>query len=314
MNAIEQNSGSFQILVVDDTPENISILKVILSKEGYNISVALSGEIALNILTRSLPDLILMDVMMPGMNGFEVCRKIKEDSRTCEIPVIFVTAKAETDDIVQAFDAGGVDYITKPYQYKEILSRIKTHLKMQSLLKRNSALIEELKNANAELENISRKDPLTGLSNRRDMNEKIENELARFNRSKESFSIILGDIDYFKKTNDTYGHDAGDDILVKVSNLMAEATRAQDVVARWGGEEFLILLPNTDLDGSWNLAEIIRKKIENEEMIFAQNKIPVTMSFGTSCYEDGLSINELVKKADECLYRAKEAGRNKVVR
>ena len=313
MNSILDTLLASHVLIVDDTPANVDILKVILSREGYNVSMAPNGEVALKVIPRSMPDLILMDVMMPGLNGFEVCEKLKADEATKEIPVIFVTAKAETDDIVKAFDVGGVDYITKPYQYREVLSRIKTHLQNQSLLKCNVLLVEQLQKANIELDKSSRTDSLTGLSNRRDANEKIEKELIRFARNKKDFSLVLGDIDHFKKTNDTYGHEAGDCILTKVSRLMVDAVRAQDLVSRWGGEEFLIVLPETELAGGATLAENIRQKIEAEEFVYKEQKINVSMSFGVCSSAPELSMDELVKKADDNLYRAKEAGRNKVV-
>jgi diguanylate cyclase (GGDEF)-like protein len=307
------SASSYQVLIVDDIPANIDILKSVLADEGYNISVATSGELALNIIPRSLPDLILMDVMMPGLNGFETCQKIKSDPSTRDIPIIFVTAKNETEDIVKAFDVGGVDYITKPYQYKEVLSRIKMHLQNRTLIKRNEKLISDLREANTRLDKLSRKDPLTSLSNRRDVNEKIEAELVRFKRNKTPFSLLLGDIDHFKKTNDTFGHDAGDYVLVQVAKLMTQAIRRQDVVARWGGEEFLIFLPETGLDGGLKLAEDIRQKIETEEFCFNQKKITVTMSFGACISEATLPLVALVKKADEGLYKAKETGRNQVI-
>jgi len=313
LNSILDTLLASHVLIVDDTPANVDILKVILSREGYNVSMAPNGEVALKVIPRSMPDLILMDVMMPGLNGFEVCEKLKADEATKEIPVIFVTAKAETDDIVKAFDVGGVDYITKPYQYREVLSRIKTHLQNQSLLKCNVLLVEQLQKANIELDKSSRTDSLTGLSNRRDANEKIEKELIRFARNKKDFSLVLGDIDHFKKTNDTYGHEAGDCILTKVSRLMVDAVRAQDLVSRWGGEEFLIVLPETELAGGATLAENIRQKIEAEEFVYKEQKINVSMSFGVCSSAPELSMDELVKKADDNLYRAKEAGRNKVV-
>ena len=301
------------ILIVDDTPANVDILKVILSREGYNVSMAPNGEVALNVIPRSMPDLILMDVMMPGLNGFEVCEKLKVDEATKEIPVIFVTAKSETEDIVKAFDVGGVDYITKPYQYREILSRIKTHLQNQTLLKNNLLLVEQLLKVNVELDKASRTDSLTGLSNRRDANEKIGQEMVRSARNEKSFSLVLGDIDHFKKINDTYGHEAGDFVLTKVSRLMVDAVRRQDLVSRWGGEEFLIVLPETELAGGAILAENIRQKIESEKFVYNEQTMNVKISFGVCSSGSELSMDELIKKADDNLYRAKEAGRNKVV-
>jgi diguanylate cyclase (GGDEF)-like protein len=304
---------SYQVLIVDDTPANIDILKKVLAAEGYGLSIAHSGEVALDIVSRSLPDLILMDVTMPGLDGFETCQKIKSDPSTRDIPIIFVTANNDTEDIVKGFDVGGVDYITKPYQLKEVLSRIKTHLQNRTLIKRNALLIADLRESNNKLDIMSRTDPLTGLSNRRDVNEKIEAELVRFERNKNPFSLILGDIDHFKKINDTFGHDAGDYVLVQVAQLMTQSIRRQDVVARWGGEEFLIFLPETNIAGGLKLAEDIRQKIEVEEFCFDQKNIAVTMSFGVCISEAKLPSKSLVKKADDCLYKAKETGRNKIV-
>lgn len=313
MNSVLDTLLASHILIVDDTPANVDILKVILSREGYNVSMAPNGEVALKVIPRSMPDLILMDVMMPGLNGFEVCEKLKADEATKDIPVIFFTAKSETDDIVKAFDVGGVDYITKPYQYREVLSRIKTHLENQTLLKCNVLLVEQLQKANAELDKSSRTDSLTGLSNRRDVNEKIAQELIRFARNEKDFSLILGDIDHFKKINDTYGHEAGDYVLTKISTLMVDAVRRQDLVSRWGGEEFLIVLPETELAGGTKVAENIRQKIESEKFIYNEQVINVTMSFGVCGSAPELSMDKLVKKADDNLYQAKETGRNKVV-
>jgi diguanylate cyclase (GGDEF)-like protein len=313
MSGFLTSATSYQILIVDDTPANIDILRDTLSTEGYSISAAPNGEEALDIVHRSLPDLVLMDVSMPGLDGYEVCEKIKSNISTRDIPVIFVTAKNSAADIAKGFDVGGVDYITKPIQVKEVISRIKTHLEYSTLLKRNEMLITKLREANNQLDKASKSDPLTGLSNRRDVNAKIEAELVRFKRNKNSFSLILGDIDFFKKINDTYGHNAGDYVLIKISKLMAKAVRDQDVVARWGGEEFLFFLPETDINGGSKLAENIRKKVEAEEFCYDQRTIAVTMSFGVGISKPRLSMEELLKEADDSLYKAKETGRNKVV-
>jgi len=305
--------SSQRILIVDDNPVNTHLLRKSLESEGFKISVATSGNVALKIIPRSLPDLILLDVMMPGLNGFETCRKLKEDSATRDIPIIFVTAKSDSEDIVKGFEVGGVDYITKPFRLKEVLSRIKTHLKLRMLIKRHEKIINELREANLELDNLANEDPLTGILNRRAVREKMEDEKTRFDRTNEPYSVILGNLDYFKKINDEFGRDPGDYILIQVSKMLKDNIRKPDFVSRWGAEAFLLFLPETNLDGAVNLAEKLRQRIESTHAIFNQHKFKITMSLGVSVYEKGMTIDDCITKADELLYRAKAAGGNKVI-
>ncbi len=296
-----------KILIVDDNTINVDVLRKSLEIKGYEISMAPNGEIALKIAPKLNPDLILMDLMMPGMDGFETCQKIKSIPELKDIPIIFVTGKNATEDIVNSFRAGGVDYISKPFRTEEVLVRVASQIKIRRLMKEKEDLIKELDRA-------SRVDPLTRLSNRRDIQEVLDYELSRCTRYGSKLSIILGDIDFFKKVNDQYGHDMGDYVLKEVANTIKQEVRNTDRVARWGGEEFLIALPDTDLPGACLLAEKIRNTIEEWEGFFNNSKIKVTLSSGVACVSEEIkSVEELVKTADLNLYQAKDQGRNKVV-
>lgn len=292
-------ADSMTIMIVDDTKENINILRKTLARIGCKISVALDGKMALDLIPRLKPDLILLDVMMPDIDGYEVCRRLKEDEELKNIPVIFITAKGDTEDVVEALEVGAVDFIMKPFRQEEVLARVKTHLTLSAAIKK---LIPD-----------SETDPLTGLYNRRTFLKRIENEAMRFKRSQKPFSILFGDIDFFKKINDTYGHSAGDDILINISKLLTTEKREIDQVARWGGEEFLILLPETDLKGAVQLGNKIREMISAQPIIYEGKEIQVTMSFGASKYNGEISIEKTIDLADQRLYRAKETGRNKVI-
>lgn len=212
---------SMTVMIVDDTRPNVLILQRALTGTGYNISVAFDGESALDRIPKIKPDLILLDVMMPGLNGFEVCKLLKENSEVCDIPVIFITAMGMPEDILNGFEAGAVDYITKPFNLQEVCVRVKTHLTLSAAIKK---LIQD-----------SETDSLTGLFNRRTFLKKIENEAMRFKRNQKSFSLLFADIDLFKKVNDTYGHAAGDEILINISNILNTEKREVDQVGRWGG-------------------------------------------------------------------------------
>jgi diguanylate cyclase (GGDEF)-like protein len=304
----EDSPKETKILIVDDTPTNIEVLWRTLEPRGYKIQIATSGEIALKVLEKApFPDLILLDIMMPGIDGYETCRRMKMDQAICDIPVIFLTGKSDIKDIVRGFEVGGVDYVTKPFSQEEVYARVKTHVLLKKTLLEKEELIEQLRIS-------SKTDPLTSLLNRRGVMESLEIEAHRFERSKKCFSIVLSDIDHFKNVNDTYGHEAGDKILVEVGKIIRENCRKQDVASRWGGEEFLILLPETDLEGGKLLAEKIRKAIESNEFFYQEQKIPITMSFGLSIFfENSKNLEDCIRYADDCLYNAKKMGRNRVV-
>jgi len=296
-----ENKMTGNILIVDDTESNIDILMELLGDD-YEIYAATDGETALEILEEEKIDLVLFDIMMPEIDGFEVCRRIRNNQRTKEIPVIFITALTDEESIEKAFDVGGNDYITKPFKPKEILARVKMQLR--------------LKHYQEELKRLASTDYLTGLYNRRYFF-MIGNELLEIaKRYHKNMSVIILDIDKFKSINDTYGHDVGDIALKELSRTIKDRTRESDVVSRFGGEEFVILLPETSLEQAKKLAEDLRSSVEKIEINLPDNeKLKFTISLGVAevKVESGENLEKAIKNADEALYIAKETGRNKVI-
>ncbi len=295
-----------ELLIVDDIPKNLQVLASHLSHEPYEITMATSGEAAINSVIQSKPDLILLDVSMPGLDGYQVCKKLKEDIKYSSIPILFLTAHNEIEDKLKGFEAGGVDYITKPFNQAELKARIKTHLELHHLR-------EELKIKNLELAKASITDPLTGLSNRRGMIDHMLIELSRIERTSNPGGLLLSDIDNFKNINDSYGHDYGDYVLKEVSDIMKESMRNQDMLARWGGEEFLLFFVDSDIDGAFKAGEKIREAIANHEFVFNDITHRVTMTFGLTLILGNKELDYYIKQADLALYEGKESGKNRVV-
>ena len=313
-----QPSGG-NILIVDDTPNNLSVLRQMLTEQGHRVRPAISGEIALKTVRADLPDLILLDIVMPQMNGYEVCRQLKKQRETKDIPIIFISALNEMEDKMRAFSEGGVDYISKPFHSEEVLARVSTHLTLSFQKKELKRQNQELKEKNAlildqaeELKKMASKDFLTGLSNRRDFIEKSQQEETRFLRTRRPFAVILLDIDYFKQVNDTFGHDCGDIVLKGVAHTLETSLRQQDLVARWGGEEFICLLPETDFTGAMNVAEKIRISISSETHKCSTEEIKVTTTVGVAVYNGDEILHECIARADKALYQGKADGRNQV--
>ncbi len=309
------------ILLVDDVPKNLSLLANILRNENYDIAVATSGHQALEVAKATQPDLVLLDIMMPEMDGYEVCRQMKKNPRTQEARIIFLTARNEADDLVKGFEIGAVDYITKPFSGTELTVRVRTHLELKQSRDELERVNGELQQKNDKLERayeklkeISQTDMLTRLSNRRDMIEKLQLEVSRFNRNKKGFTVIISDIDNFKHINDNYGHECGDAVLVNVSTILKSNLRQIDAVARWGGEEFLMMLPGTTLEGGLTVAEKLRATIEASFVDCQGENLKVTMTFGVSEFNDeDYDINHYIRLADEALYKGKQDGKNQVI-
>jgi len=309
------------ILLVDNDPTNLSPLVDFLDETGFETQIAQSGKGALRQLEYAQPDLILLDVMMPGLDGFETCRQLKANDATRDIPVIFMTALSEPIDKVKGLEAGGVDYITKPFNMAELLARVKTHLELRRYREELKRYIQQLEQANdalresqQKLETAARTDPLTQLANRRDIIEKIQYEQIRFERSQRPFTLIIADIDNFKHFNDTYGHDCGDFILVAVAKIMQALIRKQDRLARWGGEEFLFFLPETELAGGGIVAEKIRQVIASQAYSYKEHTLSVSMTFGVGVFHQAsMTIDACIRKADQALYEGKAQGKNCVV-
>jgi diguanylate cyclase (GGDEF)-like protein len=297
------------ILIVDDVDDNLEILGDVLTFHGYTVHKACNGETALKRAQEDRPDLILLDILMPGMDGFDVCSRLKANENTKDIPVIFVSSMSDIDSKVTGFKVGGVDYINKPFQHAEILARVNTHL---SLLR----LREHLQLQNTELERLANTDYLTDLFNRRCFFNTAEEKLAGANLCGAPISITLIDLDYFKRVNDIYGHLVGDHVLFHVAQLIRAHCRKYDLAARYGGEEFVILHPAIDSRLAFQIAESIRKNVESSPFAHEGQKINVTLSAGvvdTKGCGDYRRIDDLLAMADIALYQAKDAGRNQVV-
>jgi len=298
-----EHAQQVTLLIVDDTPDNIKML-LELFRHNYRILIANSGDKARRILSaHDLPDLILLDVIMPGIDGYDLCKQIKSDPRTRHIPIIFITGKTREEDQVRGFEAGAVDYVCKPFSPVIVKARVQTHV--------------ELKKQREFLESLSFRDGLTGIFNRRRYDEYLKETWDVARKDVSPLSIILIDIDHFKLFNDHYGHQEGDECLKKVAAALASSLKRKiDLVARYGGEEFACILPKTSLDGAMKIAEEFQNNVMSLHVphAFSATSRWVTISQGVSAMiPDGKSSCDLLAKfADEALYRSKTEGRNRV--
>jgi two-component system, cell cycle response regulator len=307
-----------RILVVDDHPDNVQVLRARLEARGYLVDEAGDGEEALErVYTPPPPDLILLDIMMPKIDGLEVVRRIKSDPTLPFIPVIMQTALDTTENVVQGLDAGADDYIAKPIKFSELDARVKSLLRIQSLQASLEQREKELSVANAQLLIMSSTDALTGVANRRSLEERLHDMWEHSQRLHEPLSLVMCDIDHFKHVNDDYGHQAGDAVLQQFATLLQAEAREIDKVGRYGGEEFVLLLPGTVLDAAVTFAERIRERVEKYAFTFENGQsVHRTMSCGVAARPHPRVGDQdaLIKAADDALYVAKETGRNRVVR
>jgi diguanylate cyclase (GGDEF)-like protein len=301
VNTIEQMHPA--ILIVDDQPVNIQVLSKLLGTF-CEILVATSGAKALEIATGlNIPSLILLDINMPDMDGYEVCRKLKENEQTKEIPVMFITARNDAEDEEKGFLLGASDYIIKPFKPVVVIARVRNQL--------NLRLRTEL------LEKIARTDGLTGISNRRTYDDELVRLFRHCARNGKPLSVLMIDVDHFKAYNDNYGHGAGDICLRQVAHsLNSLIRRPLEVVARYGGEEFAAILPETDAGGARHIAEGMLEAVRSLSIphAFSSAAQYVTVSIGyaaMNCEENDACLEALGKEADRALYRAKRAGRNR---
>jgi diguanylate cyclase (GGDEF)-like protein len=284
------------ILIVDDTRLNIQALAHIL-KNDYTIKIAHGGEQALALAVQEpLPDLILLDVEMPETSGYDVCRRLRENRDTLNIPIIFVTGKDSTQEEEYGLSLGAVDYITKPIHPSIVKARLKTHI----TLKRQYDLLTKM----------AMHDQLTKLYNRHYLTDVLTSKMAHAARYKTPLSIVLIDIDHFKTINDTYGHVVGDVVLREIADVIEQNARKEDIAARFGGEEFIVVLDGCTLEDARNKAEYLRRQIQARRPA----GIEVTASFGVVQLNGKIdTCTRFFDLADQALYRAKEEGRNKVV-
>lgn len=292
-----------KILAIDDSPEIHQLLKVRLKNLDVELAHAMNGAEGFDQACSGNPDLILLDVVMPDSSGFDVCRRLKSDIETQNIPVIFITGASDVEQKVLGFDVGAVDYIQKPFDPAELKARVRAALRtkrFQDMLAQRAMI-----------------DGLTGLWNRAHFDQRLHEEVAATQRYDRPLSLIFLDADRFKSLNDTHGHPFGDQVLQALGEVLHENARTSDWPCRYGGEEFAIILRETDLDGANVMAERIRQQIEKLELRNAGKVVNVTASLGVSssvlCMNPcEFSSEWLVKTADEAVYEAKESGRNQV--
>lgn len=292
---------SHKILVVDDNALNVRLLTDILKNAGYEAYSTQDGSQVIKIVNHNPPDIILLDLIMPNIDGFEVCRLLKDNYLTKDIPIIMITARTDAESIKKALELGVFDYIKKPIEEIEVIARVQSTLRFREQLE--------------QLKEMSLKDGLTGLYNHYFLIELFEKELTKHERTGQDLGFIMVDIDYFKKVNDDYGHQAGDTVLKKLSNLLTKSVRHGDVVGRYGGEEFGIVFTNASKDDVIRACERIRNRVENYIFSTTEADIRTTVSLGC-CHKEAhkkLSCQEMIQYADKALYSAKRNGRNQFV-
>lgn len=296
------NRGQIHLLAVDDSSINLRLLSMILAKEGYSFQGLENGLETLQVATEAQPDLILLDMMLPGTSGLEICRMLKTQSETADIPVIMVTAKTLGTDVMDALEAGAYDYIKKPLDEPEVIARVRSALRF--------------KTAQDRLREMAMRDSLTGLYNHALIMEYLDKEIYQGKRKKSPLCFVMADIDHFKKINDNHGHQTGDAVLKEVSGRLASSLRHGDIIGRYGGEEFGIIFRGVDGETGPILTERLRQMVCNAPVgIPGGSELTVTMSFGLACShpDHPITHTELVAQADQALYKAKTEGRNRVI-
>jgi two-component system cell cycle response regulator len=314
----ESSSGGrapARVVVAEDDFEISTLITLTLKMEGYEVLLARDGAAALKVVRESQPDLVLLDVMMPQMSGYDVARALQGDAQTVAIPIIFVTAKQEMEDRVLGLGLA-VDYIGKPFVVPELLARVRAALRMRRLQ-------EELRLSNERLSLLAVTDDLTGLANRRGFDNELEDEILRARRFGQPMAVAVFDLDRFKAINDTWGHQHGDIVLQAFARVLQGSSRRVDKTARIGGEEFVALLPTTDASGASIFAAKVRENTEAMEIPVdgEENGLRVTVSAGVAvlsargaCERENAELaRSILRIADECLYLAKSSGRNRVV-
>ncbi len=305
------------ILLVDDTRTEQHIMTVRLSDMGHEVVCCSNGQEAIKLYTKYDFDLVLMDVIMPVMDGHEAARRIRSLGDDW-VPIIFLSGRTSPEDIAAGIAAGGDDYLNKPVDEKVLAAKMTAMQRISAMRHRLIVVSQELEKANDELQKLANADGLTGLANRRIVDEYLEKETTRSIRSGLPIAVIMIDLDNFKAYNDTYGHVAGDSCLKKISKVLKNTiSRPEDLPGRYGGEEFCAILPNTDLDGAKIVAERIRTNVEELKIPHSGNPDNniVTLSIGVSSHipRKQAPSNQILSEADKALYQAKMAGKNIVM-
>ncbi len=293
------------VLIADDSLVIRAVVRAGLESEGYRVVEAVDGASALESCRQQPPDVVLLDIEMPGLDGYQVLAQLKADDELKDIPVVFLTSRTGMDDVVTGLRAGAHDYLKKPFEPPELLARVGSAVHVKKLQ-------DQLRERNVQLDEMSRTDALTGLYNRRHLDDELARRHSDARRHGEALSVLILDIDHFKNVNDTYGHPAGDVVLREFAVRLTAQLRTADIAGRWGGEEFLVIFPRTALPGAGHVADRIRAAIAAAPFLVGDMQIRVTVSGG--CATGPIdSLDGLVSLADACLYEAKEGGRDQIV-
>lgn len=295
-----------RVLHIDDDKDNLKLVGRLLQHEGFEVRQARSGIEGLQLLNEFLPDLVILDVNMQGLNGFQTLKLIRQ--RKEHASVIFLTSHRATEDIIRGLEAGALDYICKPFQPLELIARVKSQLKFKGIQ-------DDLRVANEKLQDLVDTDDLTGLYNMRSVYERLNQEIDRARRYKHSLAVFMMDMDDFKRVNDNHDHLFGSYVLSEVGKMIKSNIRSVDFAARYGGDEFLICLTQTEPTGALRFADRLRKKIAEHLFVSGPDEIRLTASFGASILENGKSLldaHSLVRIADAKLYEAKANGKDRI--
>ena len=300
------NDQNFTVMVVDDTQENIDILVTVLGHQ-FNVCSAMGGKSALAKIAKDPPDLILLDIMMPEMDGFEVCRQLKSQTETQDIPIIFLTARTDENSVVEGFQAGVVDYITKPFNTTELLVRVKTQLEL-------SHSRREMKRINERLEHLVIHDDLTGLYNTRYLYDELYQLLERSKAENKSFALLFMDIDNFKHVVDTYGHLNGSRALREIADTIMESISQPCYGVAYGGDEFVIVLPGFNKDQAIKTAESIRNRMKQTTYLSSEGcNVNLSASVGIAAYpDDATETRALLNLADQLMFKIKETSKDAI--
>ena len=292
------------VLVVDDSLESLRLLRTVLVEAGYDVRPTPSGAMALRAARALPPDLVLLDVNMPEMSGFEVCRTLKGSPETADVPVIFLTGLADAQEVLTAFEMGAADYVTKPFEKRILLARVQAHI--------------QLRQKTQQLQLLAETDPLSALANRRRFDAFLAAELRRARRDAKPVSLLIADVDHFKRYNDHYGHVQGDDVIRKVAQVFADSgRRTSDLPARYGGEEFALVLGGTDGEAAHRVAVDLCQSVAALGIPHEGSPVGPVVTISVGCLtvvpDEATTPVAVVARADELLYEAKRQGRNRVV-
>jgi len=306
----------FRVLVVDDDADSVDLLHRWLAMEGYDVTTAKDGAEALQRIAAERPDLVLLDLLIPAPEGLQVIRTVKRDRAMSTVPIVVMTVKRDVKTKIEALRTGADDFIVKPFHFDELDAVMRASLKKRYLYTSLERANRALRDANEKLTKLSVTDDRTNLLNDRYLKRRLSEEFKRARRYGAPLTVMILDLDHFKQVNDKYGHDCGDQVLAEFAKILVDNAREIDIVGRYGGEEFLIILPNTDGIRAAVVAERVRKAAEEHVYRYREFLVRLTVSIGLAAVPANASVHteaDLLRAADEALYRAKQTSRNKVI-